>query len=802
MSDYIYNPLRASNIDAVGAGGGAPTSSSDITNDSTVTGVTVTDALNTIDSDITSLGNKTFKITYYEIIDISVSTSGSLQSTPTGATINENQFGEAGNSVLSTLTGQNTPTYDSPVNTGGTSITANLDNLGNWVSSDTFANPVAIIYSITVSLANWNNVVLGSVIDYSEVEGVPYTGATQDLDMGTHEVVAQTLQVSGGIGGEGTLSWNVDEATVNLQSGGVTYQLGQEIAPLGRNTTGVTITNGTPVRFAGTLGASGRILIAPSIADGTIPSSYILGVATEDILNGEDGHITWFGKVRRIDTTGTPYGEVWADGDLLYVSPSTAGYLTNVKPQAPNLQIFMGTVINAHGNNGVIFARPSWRSSLEDLDDVNGTPATVSGQILVWDNDSKVFDFTDNINNYTRLANQIIVTQANVATTLGGVIDPTKEYFLDGIIDLGTTSITVPADGIELKGYSFNGSALVSTEDNYTMFVSETPVIGSGDILGVDFYIETSGINSKVYEVYDSNGFHAIEMNRINYINCTSLGDIYNYRQGLELGSGRFGGSPTLCLHGTWVGGFRVSTSITRNMSDTTTAPLFKAGTAFVMNSRFLTDMNVDLGTLQPFCDFSPANFPNPSTLEFVDVLLTRNGVTNAEDSNITPNISEKDIVSAWSGNHGMHNTFVGAASDVTTEIQTVISAQNVPTLLLGTQTPSDLQHYDAPANGQLRFLGTAPIEYSVSWDFILDGHQNAEYRIELVRERAGTPTVIYGQTRVINNLQGGRDVAYFTGTHHERLLQNDITYWQVMNITGSQNCTTELGSDWVIDHR
>tara|TARA_R110000764_G_scaffold203165_2_gene288408 strand:- start:187 stop:2259 length:2073 start_codon:yes stop_codon:yes gene_type:complete len=634
------------------------------------------------------------------------------------------------------------------------------------------------------------------------IGSVPYTGATEDLDLGIHNLVAQTVQVSGGTGTEGTLSWNTNEATMDLQSGGVTYQLGQEIAPLVRNATGTTIANGTPVRFSGTLGASGRILVSPAIADGTIPSSYILGVTTEEILNGNDGHVTWFGKVRGIDTTGTPYGQVWNDGDIIYVSENTAGWLTNVKPQAPNLQIFIGAVVNSHANNGTLFTRPSWRSSLEDLDDVNGTAATVSGQILVWDNDLQVFDFTDNINEYAKLTNQVIVTQSNVATTLGGVIDSTKEYFIDGVINMGTTQITVPVNGIEMKGYSFNGSGLYSAENNYTMFVSETALIGSGDILGVDFYIAVVGTGSKVFEVYDANGFHAIEMNRVNYNDCTSLGDIHDYRQGLELGTGRFGGSPSLTLHGTWVGGFRVSTSITRSMSDTTTEPLFKAGTAFVMNSRFLTDMNVDLGTLQPFLDFAPANFPNPSSLELIDVLLTRDGVINAEDTNITPNISEGDIASAWSNNHGIHNTFVGAAQDITVEVDTVITTINVATPILGTFVASDLQHFDAPANGQLRFLGTTPVAYSVSWDFILDGTPNNEYRIELVRERSGTPTVIYGQTRVINSLQGGRDVAYFTGTHHERILQNDITYWQVKNISGTGNCTLELGSDWTIDHR
>ena len=178
------------------------------------------------------------------------------------------------------------------------------------------------------------------------------------------------------------------------------------------------------------------------------------------------------------------------------------------------------------------------------------------------------------------LDNRVIVNQLNVATTLGGTIDSTKEYFIDGIIDLGTTQITVPSTGITLKGFSFDVSGLTSSESNYTMFISASiggDGNGSGNLLGMDYFISVTGTGSKVYELYDDTGFNAFEFQRINYIGCNSLGDIYNYRQGLESGTGRFGGSPSLTLHGLWVGGYRITTSIVRSMSDTTTEPLYSS---------------------------------------------------------------------------------------------------------------------------------------------------------------------------------------------------------------------------------
>lgn len=400
------------------------------------------------------------------------------------------------------------------------------------------------------------------------------------------------------------------------------------------------------------------------------------------------------------------------------------------------------------------------------------------------------------------LKNRVVCTQANVSTTLGGVIDSTKEYFIDGVIDLGTTEITVPTTGMTMKGYSFDLSGLTSSEDNHTMFVSESIAIGSGNLLGFDLYYECTGTGAKVFDLYDSNGFHAIEMNRVNFMNCTSLGDIHDYRQYLENGTGRFGGSPSLTLHGTWIGGFKITTSITRSMSDTTTEPLFKAGTAFVMNSRFFTDMNVDLGTLQPLLDFAPANFSNTNTLQIQNAIITRDFASDSTDTNITPNISHSDIASIWKDNIGIHNTFVGGMQQFSTEIATVISTIGVSVELLGTQDPLNLEHFSSATNGRLVALADNPTEYSVNFSFVLDGAANDEYRMDLIKNVGGTETIQRSHIRKVQNLAGGRDVAYFSGLSHINLLTGDSVYWKVTNLTSTANCTMEIGSMWALIKR
>ena len=421
-----------------------------------------------------------------------------------------------------------------------------------------------------------------------------------------------------------------------------------------------------------------------------------------------------------------------------------------------------------------------------------------NGMIKVNNNFTELYD--------KELSGRIVVNQSNYLTTICGTIDSTKEYFLDGVIDVGNNSITVPRTGITIRGFSFDISGLTSSEDNYTMFISESIAIGSGNMLGFDYLISVTGTNSKVYELYDSTGFNAFEFQRINYNDCTSLGDIYEYRQGLETGTGRFGGSPSLTLHGIWLGGYRITTSIVRGMSDTTTEPLFKEGGSFQMNSRFLTDINVDLGDLQPFCDFQASNFPNPSTLQIHGAIFTRAGSPTSGDTNVFTNILASELPSEFIGNNGVTNTHVGGNVSVVSEVQTTINTVNVYETLLGTFLNLDLQHFDSPSSGQLRHIGNDPREYEISATLVVEGGANDVVTVRFRKWDNSTSTFIdldyTAQTRVINNFTGARDVAYYNILTGTTLDQNDYIYMQVKNETDATNVTLEIGSFFRVQER
>jgi hypothetical protein len=161
------------------------------------------------------------------------------------------------------------------------------------------------------------------------------------------------------------MRWDYELGTVVL---GMYDQVPNEIGFknfwLVKNQTGSTITKGSLVYANGTVGASGRITVAKFIANGTIDAKLLLGITAHDLSNGEDGYVISFGKIRQVNT------DTFADGAILYPSPTTAGVWTDVEPVAPNIDMPIGFCINSHVNNGTISIRVASGYSLNELHNV------------------------------------------------------------------------------------------------------------------------------------------------------------------------------------------------------------------------------------------------------------------------------------------------------------------------------------------------------------------------------------------------------------------------------------------------
>lgn len=137
-----------------------------------------------------------------------------------------------------------------------------------------------------------------------------------------------------------TGAWNL-----GMGNGNITQQVGEELFVYGKASAAITDSPLQIVYHTGTVGASGVITFAPTIA-GITDVNAIIGIATESLALNGFGRVTSFGVVRGITTNGTAFGETWADDDVIWYNPVT-GNPTKVEPVAPYIKVQVGLVIKA-----------------------------------------------------------------------------------------------------------------------------------------------------------------------------------------------------------------------------------------------------------------------------------------------------------------------------------------------------------------------------------------------------------------------------------------------------------------------
>ena len=189
--------------------------------------------------------------------------------------------------------------------------------------------------------------------------------------------------------GEKLLKWNNTDGTLDLglKGGNVTLQIGQEQVIRVVNGTGAQLLE-SQYRAVKVIGAQGqRLQVGLAQANNDINSATTIGLVTETIANNQEGFITTEGTINKVNTTGSLQGETWSDGDVLYLSATIPGALTNVKPITPAHLIVVGFVEYAHANNGKIYVKVDNGYELEELHDVR-IQNIQNGELLVWNNTS------------------------------------------------------------------------------------------------------------------------------------------------------------------------------------------------------------------------------------------------------------------------------------------------------------------------------------------------------------------------------------------------------------------------------
>jgi hypothetical protein len=215
---------------------------------------------------------------------------------------------------------------------------------------------------------------------------VPYTGATQDVNLGEFELKAGQIeydQTPTGAAGVAITRWNDSIGTLEttLKGGNVVLKHGRDLFERVVNKTGIQLTKAAYQAVRVSTAQGQRLGVSLAQANNDNNSADTIGLVVETIDNNQEGMIYVVGEIDGINTTGSLQSETWADGDVLYLSPTTAGRITNVKPTAPQHLVVIGYVVYAHANQGKIYVKVNNGFELGELHDVDTTGAT-NGQVL------------------------------------------------------------------------------------------------------------------------------------------------------------------------------------------------------------------------------------------------------------------------------------------------------------------------------------------------------------------------------------------------------------------------------------
>ena len=240
-----------------------------------------------------------------------------------------------------------------------------------------------------------DELVLNSLSGY-----VPYTGATQNVDLGEYELKAGqlTLDVSPtGTAAVGTTRWNntLGSSETTLKGGSVILKNGVDLVArvVNKVTPNATLTkaNYTAVRVSGAQGQ--RLAVAYAQANNDNNSADTIGLVTETIATNQEGFIITVGQIEDINTTGSLQGETWADGDVLYLSSTIPGAITNIKPTAATAHIVViGYVEYAHVNHGKIYVKIMNGWELDELHNVYiNTGTLANNDALIYESSTQLW---------------------------------------------------------------------------------------------------------------------------------------------------------------------------------------------------------------------------------------------------------------------------------------------------------------------------------------------------------------------------------------------------------------------------
>jgi len=176
----------------------------------------------------------------------------------------------------------------------------------------------------------------------------------------------------------------------NITDLGIRKRLNRDITWVLRNVQGAPITKGQAVYIFSGTGTRSNVKLARADSDTTMP---VVAVATATVADSAFGEFMVVGKMVDLKTDYA----TWAEGDVLYVSDTVAGALTNVAPAHPSFKQEIGIIHFASPTVGIIGINT--KSQLGEEDGTSSLSYKIgTGTNMVSQNGSKIngVGFTNN----------------------------------------------------------------------------------------------------------------------------------------------------------------------------------------------------------------------------------------------------------------------------------------------------------------------------------------------------------------------------------------------------------------------
>lgn len=130
-----------------------------------------------------------------------------------------------------------------------------------------------------------------------------------------------------------------------------------------RNSSGVSMPKGSVVYINGATGNKPTVALSQGNSDAT--SAQTLGLLQTTLANNAEGNVVIVGAVTDLNTSA------FAEGQQLYLSPTTAGAYTATKQYAPNHLVYVGIVSRSHVSLGTIEVKVQNGYEMDELHNVS-----------------------------------------------------------------------------------------------------------------------------------------------------------------------------------------------------------------------------------------------------------------------------------------------------------------------------------------------------------------------------------------------------------------------------------------------